>query len=221
MINNQTPIRAVIFDRDDVLLDFDTNAIMNFLQPLLSVSISRMSQYWHQWGEQIGFPTSVAEETLFWQSFWDFLSAKLNLENDVRDKLKQFDYTSVIRPFPDARPALELAHQHGLKIGVLSNFSLATIDASLEAANLADLVDIACAATVIGVSKPDPAAYLHIINALGVSPNQCLFFDNKQIHIDGATALDMKAYLVSRHLNTHDLSQKIICDLSVLSQLIG
>jgi len=204
-----------------VLLDFDINTAMAFLQPLLPISLPEMFAFWHQWGKRIGFPASVAEEAAFWQSFWDFLSDELGLANTTRQQLKQFDYTSVIRPYTDSRPALEMVRQRGLKIGVLSNFSLATIDASLEAANLADLVDVACAATVIGASKPDPAAYLYITDALGVTPHECLFFDNKQMHVDGAKALGMNAYLVNRQLDIDNLSEKIICDFSALSQIIG
>ena len=209
-------VRAVIFDRDGVLTHFDIKMAIAFFEPLLPLSMEQLSQRWEQWGKLVGFPRSLTEEKRFFHGLWDHLSDELGLSHAKRKQLHQFNYTKLIRPFPDARPMLLEAKQRGLLIGVLSNFSLASLDASLVAAGLADLVDIACAAPVIGVAKPDPKSYLSVTDALSVQPEECLFFDDKMACVKGGRAVGIRSYLVDRNRSEHAISQYIVCDLSVL-----
>lgn len=215
------PICAVIFDRDGVLTSFDMEATAHFFQPLLPIALDELLQRFQQWGETVGFPRSIAQEGSFWYGFWNRLSDDLTLAATVRAQLQRFDYTSVIRPFPDAKSALMASHLHGLRVGVLSNFSLASLDASLTAAGLAEFVHIACAAMVIGAAKPAPASYLSVTKALGVLPEECLFFDDELPCVEGARALGMHAYLVNRGRNNHALSQWIVRDLSALPIILA
>jgi len=215
------PIRAVIFDRDGVLTSFDMELAAAFFQPLLPITLDELFQRWQQWGKTVGFPRSIAEEHDFWYGFWNLLSDDLALAAAVRSQLQRFDYTSVIRPFPDAKPALMESRQRGLRVGVLSNFSLASLDATLAAVGLAELVDIACAATALGAAKPAPASYLSVTHSLGVAPNECLFFDDEPPCVEGAQALGIHAYLVDRHLDDHVLSQRIVRDLSALPTILA
>ncbi len=214
-------IQAIIFDRDGVLVDFDYIAATTFFEPLVPFSLWEMSARSHQWGLEKGFPRSAAEEKVFFREFWDEICDEFNLSQKTRQKLHQFDYTSIFYPYPDARPALLEARQRGLKIGVLSNFTLASIDASLEATNLADLVDMAFAATIIGHSKPDPEAYLTVTRALSVSPENTLLFDNKRQHVEGGRVVGIRSYLVDRSRADHDLQQGIVQDLSALPEILA
>lgn len=213
--------RAVIFDRDGVLLDFDLDAAAAFFEPLLSISLEELIELWREWGRRAGYPGTLAEEQRFWRGVWQFVADRLELQPAIQRKLEQFNYTSILVPYPDARPALIRARQHGLRIGVLSNFGLASIDASLEAVGLARLVDVTAAAPAIGVAKPDPQAYRYVLQRLGAEPEECLFFDNKRPHIDGARALGMRAFLVDRQLPEHRLREGVVCDLSSLSTILS
>ena len=161
------PIQAIIFDRDGVLTDFDLEQAAAYFSPLLPLSLEEMSLRWEAWGQQVGFPSTIAEERVFFGGFWAALGREFHLSDDELAQLYVFDYTTCIGAFSDARPALLLAKAEGLKVGVLSNFSLASLAASLVAAGLADLVDVACAATVIGVAKPEPSSYLTVTRCVG------------------------------------------------------
>jgi FMN hydrolase / 5-amino-6-(5-phospho-D-ribitylamino)uracil phosphatase len=44
-----------------------------------------------------------------------------------------------------------------------------------------------------GVRKPDPAAYLGPVRALGLAPQDCLFVDDRQENVDAAQALGLDA----------------------------
>lgn len=213
--------RAVIFDRDGVLLDFDLEAAAAFFEPLLSISLEELIELWREWARQVGYPGTLAEEKRFWQGVWEFVAERLNLTPAVQGQLEQFNYLSILFAYPDARPALLQAHQHGLQVGVLSNFGLASIDASLEAVGLAHLVDVTAAAPVIGAAKPAPEAYHYVLRRLDVRPEECLFFDNKRPHVEGARALGMRAFLVDREQAEDRLQEGVVRNLLTLSTILA
>lgn len=213
-------VKAVIFDRDGVLTYFDVAVATAFFQPLLPFSLEEIADKWGKWGKKVGFPRNMAEEQRFFRGFWDVIAAELNLSLTIREQLHKFNYTSTMRPFSDVRPILQKLRTHGLRTGVLSNFSLASLDASLEAVELADLIDVACAATVIGAAKPTPAAYLFASQALGVQPAECLFLDDEIDCVEGGRAAGMRAYLVDRRRSEHALTEGIICNLTAIPEIL-
>jgi putative hydrolase of the HAD superfamily len=210
----------VILDRDGVLTDFDLEAAARFFSPRVPLSVWEIFDRWQAWGEQRGFPRTTVEERSFFVGFWDSLCDELGLSTATRSDLQQFDYTTCLTVYPDVIPALQAAHAANLRIGVLSNFTLATLDESLRTTGLATWVDIACAAMVIGVSKPDPAAYTITAARLGVTTEQCLFFDDEQESVAGALACGMQAYHVDRALPAHDIAAGKVADLSGLVSLL-
>jgi putative hydrolase of the HAD superfamily len=211
---------AVIFDRDGVLTDFDLASAAAYFETLLPLSVDELAIRWQQWGEKAGFPTNLVEEKAFWQSFWQELASDLGLPAAAQHQLQQVEYTRFLRPFPEAYQSLLAVRHSGRKTGVLSNFTLASLPDSLAAVGLADLIDKAYAAPVIGVAKPDLKAYLTMARALGVNPAQCLFFDDEEPCVQGAREVGMTAYLVDRQRLTHDLSAGIVCDLTAVPLLL-
>lgn len=212
---------AVIFDRDGVLTDFNIPAAVAYFRELIPMPIEELSARWNEWGKVRGFPRSVAEEQTFWQGFWQQIGDDLNLSPAVRRQLHEVDYRRFVQPFPEAQATLRAARQRGLKIGVLSNFLLASLHDSLTAVGLADLVDAACAAPVIGVAKPHAEAYLTVTRILGVEPEHCLFFDDEPDCVAGARRLGMAAFLVDRRQTRHDLAAGVVCDLTALTTILN
>lgn len=215
------PICAVIFDRDGVLSSFDLESAAHFFTPRVPLSLWQIFDRWEAWGSQVGFPRSDAEEMRFFRGFWDALCDDLGLGSAVRADLQGLDYTRYVVAFPDTRGALLAARRAGLAVGVLSNFSLASLEASLAAMGVGDLVDAACAATVIGAAKPAPRAYQIAAARLGVEPQECLFLDDEEACVAGARAAGMTAYRVDRTLQAHALDQGIVADLGVLPELLA
>ncbi len=213
-------IQAVIFDRDGVLTYFDTRVVMTSLLSILPLSVEELTERWWQWEHAHGVPTDAEEEARMFTLFWERLADELSLPAGQRAKLHQFDYTTVFRAFPDARPAMAAARAHGLRVGVLSNFDLANIEATLEAVGLLDLVDVACAAPVIGAEKPARAAYEITAGKLGVPPTACLFFDDVPAYVAGAREAGLHAYHVDRGRETHNLDAGIVRDLSAITTLL-
>lgn len=213
-------IEAVIFDRDGVLTEFDIDAAEAFLQPKLGITLIELAQRWVRWSDLIGTPKNEAEEEDLIRGFWMYISDLIEADNELRQELFAIDYLGMIRPFADALAAVQHCKKLGLKVGVLSNFSLATLGQSLAASGLADWVDYAAAAPVIGYAKPQAEAYYHIAEQLGVAAEDCLLLDDEPIYVQGAKTLGMTSILVNRRLLTHDLDNDVICDLTALPTLL-
>jgi HAD superfamily hydrolase (TIGR01509 family) len=211
---------AVIFDRDGVLTHFDINAGVAYFESLLPISVYELSDRWQQWGNRVGFPRDLGEEKAFWHGFWEHLGNEFSLPQTIKRQLHRVDYRLFLKPFPDARTALLKAQKQGLRVGVLSNFTLASLETSLSAVGFGGLVDVALAAPVIGAYKPDIAAYEAMMQALDVRPEQCLFFDDEQACVEGARASGIQTYLVDRNRTDHNLAESVICDLSALSCIL-
>lgn len=211
--------RAAIFDRDGVLTHFDLPLLREVLGALVPLPLEQIALRWQRWCER-GGPRSPEEEVAFWAAFWDSICEELGLDQARRDGLHAFDYTRAVRAFPEARATLLFARSRGLKVGVLSNFPLVSLDASLEAAGLRDAIDVARSAPAIGAAKPDPTSYLTVTRLLEVEPEECVFFDDEAECVEGARALGIQAYLVDRSREGHALAEGIVRDLGALSILL-
>jgi putative hydrolase of the HAD superfamily len=213
--------QAVIFDRDGVLTDFDLPRAAQFFTPRVPLSLWEIFARWEAYGQIVGFPNSMEAEQEFFADFWSHICTDLGLDDSVRRELQQFDYTTCLTVYPDVRPALTAARDAGLPIGVLSNFALASLEHSLQTTGLADWVDAACAATVIGAAKPAPRAYAIAAARLGVQPEACLFFDDELPCVEGARAVGMRAFHVDRGRSHHALDEGVVADLSALAVLLA
>jgi FMN phosphatase YigB (HAD superfamily) len=213
-------IEAVIFDRDGVLTEFDIDAAEAFLQPKLGMSLIELAQRWVQWSDLIGTPKSEAEEEDLFRGFWMYISDLIGADDELRRELSAFDYLGMIRPFADALAAVQHCKKLGLKVGVLSNFSLATLEQSLTASGLADWIDYAAAAPVIGYAKPQAEAYYYVAKKLDVAVEACLLLDDEPAYVQGAKLLGITSFLVNRRLLAHDLTNDVICDLTALPTLL-
>lgn len=215
-------LKAVVFDRDGVLSDFDMAKARAHFDPLLPISVEALAGRWLAWGNAVGFPSTMAEETRFFRTFWMRISTELDLPDVARERLLATDYTKFLTPFADAHTAVEAIQARGLKIGVLSNFSLASLEHSLATLGFLPAVSAACAATAIGHPKPDPEAYHYICRQLGVHPSECLFFDDEPDCVAGAVAVGMTAYLVDRQQETAAVpyDYEVVHDLTAVDAIL-
>jgi len=212
-------IRAVLFDRDGVLTYFDTDAASQMVKPLVPLSIYELAERWQLLGAEIGFPSSIGEERLFFARFWEEVGVDLGIPPEQRAELKALDYAAFIRPFPEVPAVLRRLHNASYRLGVLSNFSLASLSESLQRAGIGQWIDVACAATVIGAAKPAPGAYQAALHELGIRPEQCLFFDDEEENVAGGRAMGIRSYLVDRGATGPNL-EGVVHDLYALFSML-
>jgi putative hydrolase of the HAD superfamily len=212
-------LKAAIFDRDGVLADFDLDRARAALGSILPFGLDELGRRLRVFAERVAPPLDGPGERAFFGRFTAELGAELGLDDAARARLARFDPRAALVPYPDARGALERARARRLRTGVLSNFTLLDLRGSLAAIGLADLVDAALSAAMIGVAKPAPEAYRAIAAALDVDPASCLFIDNRPEHVAGAARVGMRALLLRRGPGA--ASEGVIEDLTELDRYLG
>lgn len=214
-------INAVIFDRDGVLTYFlfkkGVKAIAKYAPEF---TLEEGMRIWWMIGKLHGFPKNPEEEALFFEQFWQALAHHYTIDSERKAELHHVNYMEFMEVFPDTLPALALCKQKNMKVGVLSNFPLASLQESLQRFKLDAYIDEAISASVIGTRKPEPEAYLALCRKLSVDPGECVFFDDEQPCVSGASAVGMTAYQVDREQEKHDLDNRIIANLQALELII-
>ena len=100
--------------------------------------------------------------------------------------------------FPDVLPALDAMRGLGLRLAVISNFD-ERLPGLLEALDLKRRFDLVLPSSQIGVAKPSPRIFRHVLDQLGVDPRAALHVGDAKIEdVEGAEAAGMEAVLLDR-----------------------
>ncbi|MEV5963073.1 HAD family hydrolase [Kribbella sp. NPDC051952] len=204
-------MKAVIFDLDNTLFDHTasaTYAVRAWVPELGGVATDELVAQWFVIEERV-YNAYLARELTHQGQRRARLQAFLPLiDHPVPPTDAELDqlftgylahYKGSWTAFPDARPALEVAHGNGWRIGVLTNGNPAQQNAKLAAIGLADLVDVVCTSEELGVSKPAPETYLRTCQALGVDPADTLMIgDNLELDVLAPRAAGLTALHLDR-----------------------
>lgn len=103
--------------------------------------------------------------------------------------------TWVINPYAEADALVEKTAQH-CTVACLSNMNIEHWQRGVSKWSLIDRFDRAFLSFQIGMVKPDPEIYEHVVTALGTSADRVLFLDDNQINVDAARIAGLKAEVV-------------------------
>jgi putative hydrolase of the HAD superfamily len=127
------------------------------------------------------------------QVFADSVIKELSLPLDIDQFLREF-ITWFIGPFPGTEMLLDR---------LARSYSLATLSNTNEIfwkkfadTELFDKFQMHFPSHEVGLLKPDPSIYQHVINSTGLLPEQILFIDDQQPNIDSAMAEGMNSIKV-------------------------
>jgi FMN phosphatase YigB (HAD superfamily) len=192
-----TPIKAVVFDRDDTLLRYDTDKLIAlFRQALPDLSLSDLARHWALLDE---LPVrETRDEPQFWQRFWAQFVDGSDLPPDTVPRLTALSrgFATVFSAFSDTQMCLRGLLRQGLRLAILTNHPLAT-ESALRAAG----VDPAWFSAIVSAhpdTKPAPAAYHKALRALELPAWQCLFVDDEAENVRGARDIGMPAVRIDR-----------------------
>ncbi len=91
-----------------------------------------------------------------------------------------------LTPLPGLLNVIRLANARGLKQAVVTNAPRQNADYMLKVLNLQAAFDQVVVSEEIGIPKPDPAPYQHILNYFGITPEQALAFEDSPSGIRAA-----------------------------------
>lgn len=112
-------------------------------------------------------------------------------------------YASVIehvlsegQPMPGVLDALRTVRDRGLVCGIASSSSEILIRAVVERLGIGEYIQMICSADNEAEGKPHPAVYLTAARRLGVSPEQCVAFEDSPNGVLSAKAAGMLCIVV-------------------------
>ncbi|MET8582736.1 HAD family hydrolase [Streptomyces collinus] len=202
-------IRAVVWDVDDTLFDYTT--------------ADREGMRAHLAAEGLLAGYATPEQALGrWREITDrqwarFSAGEVSFDGQRRDRVRVFldrelsdaeadawfrryigHYEAAWALFPDVLPALDAlatSHRHA----VLSNSSLTVQEHKLRTLGLLDRFESVLCAAELGVSKPDPGAFLAACEALGLPPGQVAYVgDHPEIDGRGAAEAGLLSVWIDR-----------------------
>lgn len=189
MQNNATsefPFKAVIFDMDGVIVDTEmayAYETRDFMQSY-GVTVPTEELY-----EQVGKSERDFREFLV----RCFARAGETLsEQEARDRFDAWegtgplDYSKLLNP--GVREALEGLSQRGVRLAVASSSPLKNIHQVLTECGIIDFFELVTSGEQFERSKPNPEIYLHTLDTLGLSAQECCCIEDSAIGITAGKA---------------------------------
>lgn len=202
IVENDVPLRAVLFDAGNTLLFLDHPRMAAAVGAALGLPLT---------GPALAAGAAVATRAMEAPRVDDRARATAYLEalfleaGVPSDRLPEVrDCLAVLHgqrhlwsgTALDTRAALERLRAAGLRLGVVSN-SDGRVAEALEAAGLRDYFDVVVDSALAGVEKPDPAIFRAALEVLEVPPGEALYVgDLYDVDVVGAHAAGIPAVLL-------------------------
>ncbi len=169
-------IKACVFDAYGTL--FDVNAAARAEQQALGDKWQEIAEIWRMKQLQYTWLRSLQRRHAdFWDVTGDALdfalaSAKM-ADPALRERLMNLYLT--LSAYPEVKATLQTLKRAGMKCTILSNGTPEMLDAAVENAGIASLLDGIYSIEEVGIYKPDPSVYQLAVDRLDVSPSEISF----------------------------------------------
>lgn len=180
--------RAYLFDCDGTIVDSMPLHYIAWKQALSEWGATFDEELFYAWG---GKPPAEIVSSLNEMQ-------KLNMPIEVVAERKEnfyFAQLPQLKPVPEVLEHINV--QHGrIPFAVVSGSTRESIIKSLATVNLLDRFNLLVGSEDYVRSKPAPDAFLTAAERLGISPKDCLVFEDTEMGIRGATAAGMASVRV-------------------------
>ncbi len=190
---------AIVFDVNETLLD------MSALDPLFADAFGDKGVRRTWFAQTIA---NVLTATLLgsYADFGDMQRAALEMTArrrgiaiDPERARRILRGTASLPPHGDAIAALSRLREEGFRLAVLTNGTLATVEAQLEAARLRPFFDVVLSADTVRRFKPALETYVFAAERLGTPPRDLLMVATHDWDVTGAMNAGYRAAFVARH----------------------
>ena len=183
------PLRAVVFDFGMVLSgqpNMDAHATM---VQITGMPVERFETFY--WADRLAYDQGTLSGLRFWQNF--VYDAGLDLNESAVEELHRLDalYWTTQNPVMLAWQA-ELK-KRGLLTGILSNMGDSVLASLEKHFDWLPSFDVLVWSFQLGMIKPDPAIYHHLLTRLGTRPEETLFLDDRHANVEAAQKLGIHA----------------------------
>lgn len=182
-------LRAVVFDFGMVLSGHPDAAAHAEMVRITGLTVDRFETLY--WADRLDFDAGKLSGITFWQKLVH--DAGLQLEPGAVEALSSLDALHWTTENPVMLAWQSKLKEHGLLTAILSNMGdtvLASVEREFDWVNR---FDVLIWSFQLGMVKPDPAIYEYLLKKLGTKPEETLFLDDKQVNVDAARALGIRA----------------------------
>jgi putative hydrolase of the HAD superfamily len=182
-------LRAVVFDYGMVLTGQPDPEAHAALMRITGLPLERFEALY--WTDRHAYDEGKLTGIAFWQKL--LRDAGLDLPPGADQELNACD----ARMWTTQNHAMvawqQRLKERGLLTAILSNMGDSVLASIERTFNWLPRFDVLVWSYQLGMAKPDPAIYRHVLKELGTLPEETLFLDDKLINIEAAQALGMKA----------------------------
>jgi len=196
---DKSVIKAVAFDG---FTTFDPRSVFALAEKLFPGNGAELGNAWRtRQFEYAWLRTLTGDYADFWHVTEDALvfAAKLmnlNLTSEKRDQLMRAFLE--LKAWPDALPALRALKEGGLRLVLLSNFTVSMLDAAVRNSGLQGIFEPHLSTDRVRAFKPDPRAYRMALDALGLKREEIAFAAFGGWDAVGAKAFGYRTFWVNR-----------------------
>jgi putative hydrolase of the HAD superfamily len=184
-------LRAVVFDYGMVLTGPPEPKAHSELVRITGLTSDRLDHFY--WADRHAFDEGKLNGLDYWRKVTG--DAGLALDDEAIEALSLWD----ARMWTTQNDAMlawqQVLKQRGILTAILSNMG-DTVLANMQRELLwLDRFDVQVWSYQLRMAKPDLAIYKYVLKQLGTRPDETLFLDDKQMNIDAANAVGMRAVL--------------------------
>lgn len=121
----------------------------------------------------------------------------------------EYESTMPLPTMPGSIEFLHLLKEKGVQMGLVTSSDNSKVERAFKLHHLDNLFDTVVTADRITKGKPDPMCYLLAANDLGVSPADCLVFEDSFAGIQAGTAAGMRVIGLSTTNPAESLKDKV------------
>lgn len=186
-------LRAVIFDYGMVLSAPPAPEAIAHIVRITGLEEARLTELY--WANRHPYDEGKVTGHGFWQQF--AFDAGLALAPHQIDELNDWDARMWTTENPPMLAWQQQLSARGLKTAILSNMGDNVHERMVREFDWLSRFDALVWSYQLGIAKPDPAIYQHVLNDLEMEPAEAFFLDDKIANIEAALRLGMKAHLFS------------------------
>lgn len=216
-------IKACVFDAYGTL--FDVHSAVNSLADKVGPSHAELSAIWRKKQLEYTWLRSLMNR---YEDFWqvtgdalDYAMDECQLKDDALHAELMQAYLK-LKPFPEVKEILTLLKRCNIPTAILTNGSPDMIDAAVNSAGLADVIDHNLSVHSLKIYKPDFKVYQLAVDALGVPAENISFQSSNAWDASGAASFGMQVAWINRYGQPPErLPGKPVAVFKNLSELPG
>ena len=182
-------LNAVILDYGEVLCHRASDEEFNRLAKVFGADKNSFRELWEK--NRGAFDRGDITAEAYWTALAE--DAGAGIEAEQLEQIYEWDIEMWGNVNARMVAWLEQLRQGGIKTGLLSNMHPAMISHLRENFDWLDLFDFKTFSAEVRLIKPDAAIYEHTLRGLGVKPEETLFVDDREINVQAARELGIRA----------------------------